>query len=320
MRDNYTVALYIRLSAEDENDGESNSVKNQRDLLTAFVRREANLSGCTLLEFCDDGFSGVNFDRPKVKEMLEKVRKGMIQCIIVKDFSRFGRNYIEVGDYLVQVFPFLDVRFISVNDSYDSDKDYNSIGGIEVALRALIYDLYSKDLSQKVKSAKMSKLKKGEFLGGYAPFGYVKEEGKNQLLVDPEAAKIVRRMFDLAMSGIDAYKIAKILNDDMTPTKAQYKKHSKGYTTWDKRTIDIDNSFWTDTYVRKVIGDETYVGTVVSGKVRSQGVGSRRMKFNEEKPDVILLDVMMPHKNGFEVCKEIRQTSKVPILMVTARH
>ena len=276
--------------------------------MTAFVRKNPELSGCTLLEFCDDGYSGVNFERPKVKEMLEKVRKNMIQCIIVKDFSRFGRNYIEVGDYIEQVFPFLGVRFVSVNDNYDSNNDYNSIGGIEVALRTLIYDLYSKDLSQKVRSALEIRYKKGEFIGSYTPFGYIKADGgQNKLAVDPEAAKYVRKMFDLAISGVDAYEIARILNADMTPTKAQYKKHKMGYTTWDKRALNIDNSFWTDTYVRKVIQNEVYTGMVIMGKTWRPDLHERRFKQKPKSEWVCVPDMHEPivSKEEFDLANKM---------------
>jgi len=307
VRDDYTVALYIRLSSEDENDGESNSVKNQRDLLTAFVKKDAGLSGCTLLEFCDDGHSGVNFDRPNVKSLLNKVRGGGINCVVVKDFSRFGRNYIEVGDYLEQVFPFLGVRFISVNDHYDSDNAHNSIGGIEVALRALIYDLYSKDLSQKVRSALAVRYQKGEFVSSYAPFGYNRAEDENRLVIDEDAAKYVRKMFELAMSGMDAYEIARTLNADMTPTKAQYKKHMKGYTTWDKRAADIDNSFWNDVSVRKVIQNEVYIGTVVAGKSFRPNLAENRFKQRPRSEWICVPDMHEPivMKEEFELANKL---------------
>jgi len=310
---NYTVALYIRLSSEDENEGESNSVKNQRDLLTAFVKKHPDFADCTLLEFCDDGYSGVNFERPNVKAMLNKVRKGEINCVIVKDFSRFGRNYIEVGDYIEQVFPFLNVRFISVNDNYDSDNDYSSIGGIEVSLRTLIYDLYSKDLSQKVKSAIAVRHKKGEYLGSYAPFGYEKaEDGQNRLVVDKEAAKIVRKMFELAMSGVNAYEIARILNADMIPTRARYKKQKEGYQTWDSVAADFDNTFWTDTTVRKVIQDEVYIGTVVSGKYKRAGIGDKNIIVNPKSEWICVPDMHEPlvSKEEFELANRLYRISK----------
>ena len=124
----FMTALYIRISLADENDGESNSIKNQRDLLNDFIMKTTELAVGKIVEFCDDGFSGTNFERPGVKELLAKVKEGSINCIVVKDFSRFGRNYIEIGDYLEQVFPFLGVRFISVNDHFDSSQNIGVTG------------------------------------------------------------------------------------------------------------------------------------------------------------------------------------------------
>jgi DNA invertase Pin-like site-specific DNA recombinase len=318
MSDHKTIALYIRLSSEDENEGESNSVKNQRDLLRDYVKKDASLSGCNLIEFCDDGYTGINFDRPKVKEMLDRVRKGEISCILVKDFSRFGRNYIEVGDYIEQVFPFLGVRFVSVTDHYDSDADHSSIGGIEVALRALIYDLYSKDLSQKVKSALAVRRKKGEYINSYSPFGYSKaEDGEKRLIIDEPAAKIVRKMFDLAMSGKTANEIAQILNADRTPTRAQNKKQQTGYTTWNSGTTDIDNAFWSDGTVRKVIQDMVYTGTVVSGKYAYKSFNDRQVKRIPKSDWVFVPDMheAIVSKDEFELANKLlsmKRSRKTP--------
>ena len=161
-----TLAMYIRLSEEDVdlavNDlkSESNSIGNQRSLLMDFISNHPEIADWNVLEFYDDGYSGTNFERPAIKQLLTKVRCREIDGIVVKDFSRFGRNYLELGDYLEQVFPFLGVRFISVNDGYDSAKNKGTTAGIDVGFKNLIYDLYSKDLSQKVKTAKMVKMKK----------------------------------------------------------------------------------------------------------------------------------------------------------------
>ena len=156
---NYVIAIYIRLSAEDgdlsDEKNESNSVVNQRAYIRRFIELRPEFAGAQILEFCDDGYSGTNMERPAVRRLLEQVRQRKINCIIVKDMSRFGRDYIVVGDYLEQIFPFLDVRFIAINDSYDSkDHKYGSAGLIDVSFRNVIYDLYSKDLSEKVRSPK----------------------------------------------------------------------------------------------------------------------------------------------------------------------
>jgi len=277
VRDKDTVAMYIRISAEDENDGESNSIKNQRELLTAFVKKSADISVCELLEFCDDGYSGVSFDRPNVKIMLDKVRKGEINCIVVKDFSRFGRNYIEVGDYLEQVFPFLGVRFISVNDHYDSDNDYNSIGGIEVALRALIYDLYSKDLSQKVKTALTAKKKRGENTSPFAIYGYKKSaENKNALVIDDEAAQIIRQIFGLAVSGKRAKEIAQILNERNTLSRNEYKASKGDGRDWVR--VSKIGTFWKDSDIRKIVFDKRYTGVAIGNFYERKSIGKAEYK------------------------------------------
>ena len=289
MRDNYTVALYIRLSAEDENEGESNSIKNQRDLLTAFVKENADISGYTLLEFCDDGYSGVNFDRPNVKVMLDKVRRGKIHCIVVKDFSRFGRNHIEVGDYLEQVFPFLGVRFISVNDHYDSEKDYNSIGGIEVALRTLIYDLYSKDLSQKVKSSLTAKKKRGETTSSYAIYGYKKAtDNKNRLVIDDDAAQVIRQIFELAVSGKRAKEIAHILNGQNTLSRNEYKALKGNGRDWVR--VSKIGTFWKDSDIRKIVLDKRYTGVAIGNFYERKSIGKAEYRLVPKEDWIVVPD------------------------------
>lgn len=175
------TAIYLRISSEDadlrtgEKD-ESESISNQRSLLREYVSSHAELSDSEILEFCDDGWSGTNFERPAVKELLEQVRCGQINCILVKDLSRFGRDYLTVGDYISRVFPFLGVRFISVNDGFDSSNPLD-IDSLDTSFRTLIYDLYSRDLSRRVKSAKKARAERGAFLSPYAPYGYVKDPG-----------------------------------------------------------------------------------------------------------------------------------------------
>ena len=153
------IAAYMRLSQDDVDIGnnswkdESDSIHSQRLLIQQYRKEHTDLSNLPVIEFVDDGYTGTNFDRPEFQRMIEKVRSGEVVCIIVKDLSRFGRNYLEVGDYLEHIFPFLGVRFISVNDHYDSKSYMGTTGGIDVAFRNLIYQRYSQDLSEKVKSA-----------------------------------------------------------------------------------------------------------------------------------------------------------------------
>lgn len=226
---NSTTAKYIRLSSEDDDlkragKSESNSVTNQRNLLDAFISCTPELADTTVVEFCDDGWSGKNFERPAVQEMLAQVREGKIQCIIVKDLSRFGRNYLEVGNYISYVFPFLGIRFIAVNDGFDSIRP-TDIDSLDTSFKNLLDDLYSRDLSRKVRSAKKFRAQRGDFLSPFAPYGYIKDPAnKNRLMIDPEAAKIVRSIFRLAAEGKDTKQIAILLNRDSVPTPMIYKR------------------------------------------------------------------------------------------------
>jgi DNA invertase Pin-like site-specific DNA recombinase len=270
------LAEYIRLSQEDDNEGESNSIINQRELLNAFVESSPDLSQYEVVEFCDDGYSGTNFDRPGVKALLEEVRAGNICCIIVKDLSRFGRNYIDIGDYLEQIFPFLGVRFISVNDHFDSNDFDGTTGGLDVGFRNLIYSLYSKDLSQKVRSAKKTRMEKGEFIGSHAPYGYAKSpENRKKLVIDEKAATVVRRIFAMANEGKNAVQIAAILNSENVPTPYIYKR----LMGCDRKYNVVGNTnHWHNTTILTIIRDERYTGKMVNGKNRSPFVGSKHGK------------------------------------------
>lgn len=268
------LARYIRLSREDEKESESNSIANQRELLKNFVESSPDLSQYEAVEFCDDGYSGTNFDRPGVIALLEEVRAGNIRCILVKDLSRFGRNYIEVGDYLEQIFPFLGVRFISVNDRFDSSDFEGTTGGLDVGFRNLIYALYSKDLSQKVRSAKKTRMEKGEFIGSHAPYGYAKSpENRKQLVIDETAAATVRRIFAMAHEGKNAVRIAAALNAENIPTPCA---HQRLMGCDRKYNVIEGKNHWHNTTVLTILHDERYTGKMVSGKKRSPVVGSKR--------------------------------------------
>ena len=174
----WVIGKYIRLSDADrdlmkkEGKTESESVSHQKALIQNFVNEKDELKDCEQYEFFDDGFSGTNFDRPSFEKLIEQIKKGKINCVIVKDFSRFGRDYIELGDYLERIFPFMGVRFISINDQYDSLDYKGTTGGLDVVMKNIVYDYYSKDLSVKVMTAKRAKMKRGLYIGGHVPYGY----------------------------------------------------------------------------------------------------------------------------------------------------
>lgn len=201
MKNKMKIAIYLRLSKEDEwITQESNSISCQRLLLKGYIER--NFENYEIMEFVDDGYSGTSMDRPGMKEMLTCVRQKKINCIIVKDFSRFSRDYVETGSYVEQIFPFMGVRFISVNDHYDSEDSHQKTIGMNLAFKTLVNDLYSKDLSVKVKSSLTSKKERGIYCSGNCPFGYRKKaDDRNQVEVVEEEAEVVREIFRLTLEG-----------------------------------------------------------------------------------------------------------------------
>ena len=289
-----TTALYIRLSQEDDNIGESNSVINQRDLLNDFVAKHPDLSKTKLLYFIDDGHSGTNFNRPNVTALLEQVRKGKIQNIVVKDFSRFGRNYIEVGGYLEQVFPFLGVRFLSVNDFFDSNDHKGKSAGLEVGFKTLLHDLYSKDLGIKTTTGKIAKTKKGEHIGGTAPYGYVKSKTiKNAWDIDEAAAVIIRKIYDLALEGHTPTEIGRILNAEGVPTPLSHRKNNGTVHQVINNSISETN-VWKREAVTRILRDERFTGKIVSGKMKKVAYGNVKRKLLSQSEWLIVPNAHEP--------------------------
>lgn len=262
----YTICAYMRLSDEDRdifgNKVESGSITSQRRLIMDFINRQPEFKGCNVIQRCDDGLSGRYFDtRPQFTDMINLTKRGKVNCIIVKDCSRFGRDYVELGDYLEQLFPFLGVRFIAVNDHYDSDK---CEGGLDIAFKNLVYDIYSRDLSKKVRESRRQLALQGKYTAGQTLYGYKKKKGNvHQLVVDPEAAGVVREIFDMRLTGKGLTEIAKNLNDRGILCQTVY-KHGKGELT--NHGEDLDNMCWTASAVYQLLCNEIYTGAVVSLK------------------------------------------------------
>ena len=276
MQDEYVIVKYLRLSLEDGDSPESDSIKNQRSLLDAHITHVFRDMKIKVIELIDDGYSGTNVNRPAFKKLLVLAETHGIHCVIVKDFSRFSRDYIEVGRYSDLLFPEWKIRFIAVNNGYDS-KDYAGITcGIDLALQNLSYAMYSQDLSEKIKSVRKLQYKRGEYISAYAIYGYRKDpENIKHLIVDPEAAGIVKRIFRMSSEGIANVQIAKMLNSEGIPSPSEY-KHQKGITKR-KWTTLADTVYWTDSTVSKILKDERYTGKMVSGKTENPYVGSSKL-------------------------------------------
>lgn len=280
-----TVAKYLRISDEDKDlrrvdKTESDSIVSQRNLISDFIRKLPEFEDADIVEFCDDGWSGKNFERPAAMEMLKQARNGQIQCIIVKDLSRFGRNYLEVGNYISRVFPFLDVRFIAINDGFDSIRPMEA-DSLDVSFKTLLYDLYSRDLSHKVKDALRFKAGQGKYIAAFAPYGYVKDQkDKNRIVPDPAVAENVRCIFQMAADGMTTMQIAREMNKRQILTPMQYKRRNGcGRTVWH---CVRDDNFWTPETVIKILRDERYTGKAVFGRQKREEIGKiHQVKVNK---------------------------------------
>lgn len=253
----WRAAAYLRLSREDGDKEESDSIASQRAILTAYAREQPDISLCE--EFTDDGFSGTNFNRPAFSRMLAELYEKRINCVLVKDLSRLGRDYIEVGRYLEHVFPRHNVRFVAVTERLDSALRPDELSGIAVPIKNLMNDEYCRDIARKVKSALDIRRKNGQFIGNYAPYGYLKESNNpHNLIVDCETADTVRQIFNWFVHGENLSAIARRLDGLAVPTPSQCKKQ-RGQSAQAA-------SGWSLTTLRRILSDQTYCGDLVQGK------------------------------------------------------
>lgn len=289
--DKTAVALYLRLSNEDSDKGkleESNSISAQRVLLTKHVEELMQGQAYSITEFCDDGYSGTDFNRPGVQALIDAAKNGSVGMIVVKDFSRFGRDYLEVGRFLEYIFPILQVRFVSVNDNYDSSDKFGTTGGMSVALKNLVYGMYSADLSKKIRSARDTRVRNGEFVGQFAPYGYMKNpEDKHELLIDENVAWVVRRIFRQAADGVSHTEIARQLNEEGIPTRYMYHQ-LKGDNFPDKQP-HVKVKLWDNSAVRDIITDEAYLGTMLWNRAKC-GMDTNKKRVEQPKEKWIIVE------------------------------
>lgn len=261
---NYCRAgLYIRLSREDGDRAESESVASQRAILQRFVSERAEIS---LVDYyVDDGWSGTDFNRPEFQRMLNDLKSEKINCVIVKDLSRFGRNYVEAGKYLEIVFPILKVRFIAVNDNIDSFDNPSSMNSVLVPFKNILNDEYCRDISQKVRSALDIRRRQGKFIGSFASYGYKKDPADhNKLIIDDEAAATVREIYEKFLSGYSIIGITRELNGRGVLNPSAYKK-SKGLSCI-RAVGQRESELWCDSTVRRILKNQLYTGDLVQKK------------------------------------------------------
>lgn len=256
----YQTAIYARLSRED-NLNNSDSIENQIALLERYIDARPYLQ--LVDTFTDNGFSGTDFERPEWQRLMEAVQQRKINCIIVKDLSRLGRNYIETGEFLEKICPFFGIRFIAVNDNFDTDTA-EANGQLSISLSNIINDYYAKDISRKVTSALRSKMEKGEYIGSWEKYGYVKSpENKNQLIVNPETAPVVRMIYQWRSEGMSYMGINKKLNDMGIPSPGQYKADRGIVTNNNQKSRKI---LWNKHMVTDILKDITYLGHLAQRK------------------------------------------------------
>ena len=256
----HKTAIYARLSRED-NLNQSDSIENQLSLLHDYVGNRPYLQ--LVGTYIDNGYTGTDFDRPEWQKLMEAVRAKEVDCIVVKDLSRLGRNYIETGEFLEKICPFFGIRFIAINDNFDTDTTEAS-GQLSVSLSNIINDYYAKDISRKVSSALRSKMENGEFIGSWEKYGYLKDENnKNQLIINPETAPVVKQIFLWRSEGMSYMGINKKLNDSGIPSPGQYKANRGIVTNNNQKDRVI---LWNKHMVTEILKDVTYLGHLAQRK------------------------------------------------------
>jgi len=263
----FKAALYVRLSNDDGDKVESNSVTTQKSMLLNYIEKNNDIDVFNI--YVDDGYTGTNFDRPSFKNMINDIENNLVNCVIVKDLSRFGRDYIETGRYLEKFFPQYNVRFVAVNENIDSHKSqYDML----MPIRNIFNEQYSRDISKKVQSAFKTKQLQGNFVGAFPSYGYKKDSiNKHKLAIDVYAASIIKRIFSLYNSGNGKVKIAKILNNDGVLCPTEYKnKNGDNYCNSNKNET---TSYWTYSTIAKILKNEMYIGNMVQGKTKRKMKG-----------------------------------------------
>lgn len=297
------AGLYVRLSDEDNGGRSADGIDNQLGYLLEFVKQFEKVKVAET--YIDNGQTGTDFERPGWERMMEDAKCGRINCIIVKDLSRFARNYLEAGDYLEKIFPFLGIRFIAVNDRFDSAGEIFPSKELITEFKNLANDYYSKDISNKIMSAFQVKKEQGQFIGGKAPYGYVLKN--NHYVIDEPAANVVRRIFVMKADGISAYKIARILNQEGIPSPSRYAgEHGV------KKYKNCSHILWQQEAVSRILYNRAYAGDLVQGKY-NRSIYSRGKRGKKEEAAWEVIKNAHPaiiDRDVFQKIQEIRENNR----------
>lgn len=279
---NWLVGIYTRRSFDDNEDKESNTITNQKEMINSFISKENNM---TIVDYyVDDGYTGTTFDRPGFQEMMKDISDGRINTIIVKDLSRLGRNSLEVGKYIEEIFPIYNIRIIAINDNVDSFKRPESINDLMVPIKNLINESYARDISKKVSSAYYTMASNGKYVAGTSPYGYTFDENdKHHLVVDPDEAEIVRLIFNMALKGDGRVKITKYLNDYNILCRKEIQRRKKYKLSLDplKETIKYK---WSTSTIGRMLTSEIYIGNLTQLKTKRESFKNHKV-INVAKED-----------------------------------
>lgn len=306
----YFAGAYTRLSQDDGDKAESDSIRNQKELIRNFQKSHSEIH--IVEEYSDDGYSGVNFERPGFQKMITDIHEKKIDCIIVKDLSRFGRNYIETGKYIEQIFPALGVRFIAINDNYDSAEKRQPGDQIILPFKNLVNDAYSRDLSVKIRSNLNAKRQIGDYVGAFAPYGYKKaEDNKNQLTIDWPAAKVVRRIFQLRIEGKSNVRFIAV-NDhfDSLHPEGDLMASLKNIIN-DAYAKDISRKIFTVKQNQRLKGE--FVGNIPPYGYEKSVEDGHKLVINEETAPVIrkIFQLKEQKKTNTEIAKILEEEREI---------
>lgn len=279
MKRTYRAGLYLRLSKEDGDKEESNSIESQRNILLRYLDDSNEIE--YVKEYVDDGYTGTNFNRPGFRSMFSDLQKGIINCILVKDLSRFGRNYLDAGKYVQQIFPNMGIRFIAVNDNVDTKNEFEDGFDLMLPIKNLFNESYSQDISRKVQSSFKAMQRAGLFTGAYCSYGYRKSPGdKHKLVVDPYAASIVKKIFNWYLEGIGQRTIAAKLNEEKILCPAEYKRQN-GENYRNHKRLET-TTYWTYSTVHHILQNGMYKGCMVQNKSVRRMRGKAKARAKEE--------------------------------------
>ena len=302
----YKACLYLRLSDEDKRNIEDNSIGNQKKICLEHLKKLPEIE--VIASYIDNGASGTNFSRSGFKQMLQDLTKGEINCVVVKDLSRLGRNYLETSEYLEKFFPEAGIRFIAVNNGYDSIRKLNGKQEIVIPFSNIVNDMYAKDVSRKIRSSIEILMKRGEFLlpSGSIPYGYLRDEKNNTYIIDEETAPIVQEIFKMKLQGVSDCEIIRTLNRKQIPSPGKI-RYLRGMTKAEK----YKDAVWVGSTLRKLLSNEVYLGHRVHGKVKRDCLGAEKKRRPQEEWEYVYnVHPALISEEDFQKIRQIKEKGR----------